>query len=177
MKLMVRLGYDVAKHDGSTGSVLSTIDPAEHNKRRRVWDRAFTPTALKSYQPMLQNRVAQLVTALDARSGKEIDLAEWLAYMALDFMGDFAYGGMFNFMRDGDPEGFRHMGEKFTFVGELLGSISWIKPVVLALPRATGPLLDTGVRVAKQRQAEGSSHGKKDLFYYLVSFPSRMGRR
>jgi hypothetical protein len=147
MKLTVRLGYDVAKHDGSTGSVLSTIDPAEHNKRRRVWDRAFTPTALKSYQPMLQNRVAQLVAALDARSGKEIDLAEWLAYMALDFMGDFAYG-----------------------------SISWIKPVVLALPRATGPLLDTGVRVAKQRQAEGSSHGKKDLFYYLVSFPSRMGR-
>jgi cytochrome P450 len=155
--------------DGATGSLLSTVDPSEHNRRRRVWDRAFTPAALKEYHPMLHERIHQLVGALSTRADQNIDLAEWLAYMALDFMGDFAYGGMFNFMRDGDPNGFRFMGEKFVGAAETLGSIPWVKPIVVALPRATGPLIETAFKIAALRKAEGAGNGKKDLFYYLVS--------
>jgi hypothetical protein len=162
-------GYDVAKPDGISSSVLSTIDPGEHGKKRRVWDLAFTSSALKSYEPMLQKRTSQLVAALKARTNQRIDLAEWLAFMALDYMGDFAWGGYFEFMRDGDPDGFRTLAEKFVNVIETVGTIPWVKPIIVALPRQTGKLLDTSFRVAKERQKTGSSNGQKDLFYYLVS--------
>lgn len=118
---------------------------------------------------MLQKRTSQLVAALKSRTNQPIDLAEWLAFMALDYMGDFAWGGYFEFMRDGDPDGFRALAEKFVNVIETLGTIPWLKPIIVALPRQTGKLLETSFRVAKERQETGSSNGQKDLFYYLVS--------
>lgn len=50
-----------------------------------------------------------------------------------------------------------------------MGSLPWIKPTIVALPRQTGKLVGTSFRIAKQRQEEWSLNGQKDLFYYLVS--------
>jgi hypothetical protein len=40
--------------------------------------------ALRDYQPMVLNRLAQLTEQLDAREGKIIDLNEWLGYFVWD---------------------------------------------------------------------------------------------
>ena len=49
-------------------------------RRRRPWNRAFSGTALKEYNPMIQTRVQELGDALAARRGQVVDLAEWIGF-------------------------------------------------------------------------------------------------
>jgi hypothetical protein len=153
---------------GATPSVLGLIDPVEHSKRRRIWDRAFTPAAIKSYERLLQSRTQELMSRLEAREGQKIDIAEWFSFMALDFMGDFVFGGLFNFMEQGsDPAEFGKVGIKFVTVAEALGTIPWSNAIVQALPKVGFPLhIMAGEALRKRKQ---KSSGTKDLFYYLVS--------
>jgi cytochrome P450 len=76
----VAQGYEVAKPAGAAGSLLSMIEPTGHAERRKIWDRAFTPNAIKSYEPLLAARVSELLENLSARLGTEVDLAEWVRY-------------------------------------------------------------------------------------------------
>ena len=64
-----------------------------HAQRRRPWDRAFSMSALRSYQQPVNNRLAQLCEQLDAHQGEPIDLHTWLGYLVYDVMTDLAYGG------------------------------------------------------------------------------------
>jgi hypothetical protein len=71
-------GYAVEHLEGTKGSLLSQMTTAGHAERRKIWDRAFTPSALQSYVPLLDGRVSELVDQLSARIGTEIDIAEWV---------------------------------------------------------------------------------------------------
>jgi cytochrome P450 len=160
-------GSIIGLPEGVIPSLLSLIDPVQHGKRRRLWDRAFTPSALKSYEPMLQARVSELIKYLSEHDGKQIDLAAWAAYMALDFMGDFAFGGLFNFMEKGeDPDDFRKLGEKFLGLSEAFGTIPWSNTLLRALPAVKFPLHVMAYSVLQQRKSTPPT--TKDLLYYLV---------
>jgi hypothetical protein len=150
--------------------LIAILDPVEHSKRRRLWDKAFTPSALKSYEVMLQARTQQLVSCLSTRAGPqtEIDLAQWLSYMALDFMGDFVFGGLFNFMEQGcDPTEFGKAGVKFFGIAEAWGMMPWSNAILLALPNMVFPLHVKAEEALRKRKDKPP--GSKDLFYYLVS--------
>jgi cytochrome P450 len=150
--------------------LISISDPVEHSKRRRLWDKAFTPSALKSYEVMLQARTQELVSCLSARAGpqKQIDVAQWLSFMALDFMGDFVFGGAFDFMEQGvDPTDFGKAGVKFFGVTEAWGMVPWSNAIFLALPKTTFPLHVKAEEALKKRRE--NPRGLRDLFYYLVS--------
>jgi cytochrome P450 len=159
---MVMTPYD------SPGSLINVIQPAEHDKIRRVWDRAFTAKAIQSYEPMLQGRVEQLMTNLTSRTGHPIDLGEWFGLFSMDFMGDFAFGGMFHKMADGkDVEGFHGSLFEFLMAYEMFGSVPWIRPIVQALPASKAEEMQRMAgRVAGERQKRGSQ--TRDLFSYLV---------
>jgi hypothetical protein len=153
---------------GVTPALLFIMNSADHGKRRRIWDRAFTPSALKSYEPMMQARVDELNTRLSERHGQEIDLAAWLAYLSLDVMGDFAFGGVFNFLNRGeDPEGFSKLGEKFLGLVEALGTIPWINVLLQALPEPPFPLHIMAEKLLQKRKVTPPK--TKDLLYHLVS--------
>jgi hypothetical protein len=94
--------------------------------------------------------------------------------LALDFMGDFAYGGAFNTMRaGGDTNGVRKNTEKGVNVMEALGTVSWVRPLVLALPQNSArAMMQASLRVAEARRAQGAS--ARDLFYYLVRLAPRV---
>jgi hypothetical protein len=147
---------------------MGIVDPVEHSKRRRIWDRGFTPAALKSYEPMLRKRVDLFVNALSRRTGQRVDMSEWAAFMTFDFMGDFAYGGAFNFIEDGvDERGIRHIVEKGAGVPGLLGCIPWIKPIATVIPTKTNMLFDMGAQIVERRKVAGATQAK-DLLYYMV---------
>jgi cytochrome P450 len=150
---------------------MGIVDPIEHSKRRRIWDRGFTPSALKSYEPMLRKRTDQLVKALSGRTGQRIDMAEWASFMSFDFMGDFAYGGAFNFIEDGvDKQGIRHMVERGAGMPGVLGCIPWVRPIVTALPTKTNMLFRMAAQIVHSRKAAGATEAK-DLIYYMVWLP------
>jgi cytochrome P450 len=150
--------------------VLSTIDPAEHGRRRRAWDRAFTTTAVKSYEPLLAARLDEFVACMDARLEQRVDLAEWIRFLSLDFMGDFAYGGSLHFLRDGqDKDGFfRTLIDGLT-IGAVLGRIPWCRAFIHLLPNGKmSKMRSASLQMVEHRKQSGS-HTHKDLFTYLVS--------
>jgi cytochrome P450 len=167
--LTIYAGAQVNVPYHSKGSVVSVIDPAEHSKRRRVWDRAFTPNAVKSYEPMLQIRLDQLMAAFNQRAGSPIDIAEWFGLFSIDFMGDFAFGGMFNNMVHGeDVQGLHKSMVQSLHMIEIMGSVPWVRPIVQALPSTKAKeIQQMGLSVARERKKQGSQI--RDLFYYLVS--------
>jgi cytochrome P450 len=165
--------YYVVQAYDHPGSLL-TLPPAEHSKRRRLWDRAFTPGSLASYTPLLHYRVSELIHNLSVRSGnnRQVDLAEWLSFMALDFMGDFAYGSVFHFMRDGeDLTGFKRMVEDGVGFTELIGAMPWVRPIFVALPTPTHTLFEAAHTVGQRRKQRGTT--VKDLFYYILGEDGR----
>jgi cytochrome P450 len=161
-------GYQVHVPYDTDGSLIDIIDPAAHSKRRRIWERAFTPNAIKSYEPMLQARLNQLMVNFVSRVGQPIDIAEWFGFFSLDFMGDFGFGGSFDFMaRGADTDGFHKFIEQTSGVIEMAGMIPWIRPLLQRLP-ASKPkqFQQMALRVAEKRKEEGSQI--RDLFHYLV---------
>jgi len=74
--------YTVTTLHGSTGNLITVIDPQEHAQRRKIWDRSMNTSALLGYRDMLSARITQLVQQLEKRQGSETDLAWWLSCLS-----------------------------------------------------------------------------------------------
>jgi cytochrome P450 len=152
----------------SEGSVLAIVSPAEHSKRRRIWDKAFTPAAVSSYQPLLQGRITEFIDQLYARVDKPLDLAEWTGLMATDFMGDFALGGIFSSMEHGaDHANIHKLGTRILGQAESFGSLPWLRPIFARLAQLGGlKFRQVAAEAVSARMENGSQ--TRDMFYYLV---------
>ncbi|KAG6845405.1 hypothetical protein H0H87_009752 [Tephrocybe sp. NHM501043] len=64
-------------------SLVGLRNPQAHARLRRIWSRGFTPGALRSYQPILNRRVDQLLEHLAAHTGETVDLAKWISWFAI----------------------------------------------------------------------------------------------
>jgi cytochrome P450 len=163
--------YKVTKPPGTAGGLLFMTDQAEHAQRRKVWDRAFNPSSLKGYEPMLANRTRQLSDNIRDRTadGSTLDLAEWFAFFSFDFMGDFALGGAFDMMAKGeDPNGNIEATVLAIRGTEIAGTMPWLSPFLLALPRPEGAKRQLGLAKAQMiKRREGGSLNK-DLFYHIL---------
>ena len=49
----------------------------EHLERRKPWQRAVTPSAVKGYEPVIVARIHQLIRALEEQQG-EVRLDSWI---------------------------------------------------------------------------------------------------
>jgi hypothetical protein len=118
---------------------------------------------------MLENRVGQLLGRFTAQEGQVMDIAKWFGYATMDFMGDFAYGGVFNTVTTGrDDDGFHEFGIAGTRAAELAGFVPWVRTVLIKLPMG-GPkkVFRKARTVVDIRMSKGSQY--RDLFFYLVS--------
>ena len=63
------------------GNLIGNRYKDRHAEARKAWNRAFTPAAIKDYEPILVRRVGQLVDELKLKSaGGPVDLSLWLSY-------------------------------------------------------------------------------------------------
>lgn len=164
-----RGGRHVATKREGGSNMIDLVIPAEHTQRRKYWERAFTPTAVKDYEPMIEKRVSQLVSALDARKGQNIDLAGWVSFFAVDFMGDLAYDSAFNMLEKGvDEENFQHNLEKGVLDQEALGAIPWIRPFLQYVPDP--PALGKALKISEENiiKRKAKSTMRKDIFFHLL---------
>jgi cytochrome P450 len=159
-------------------ALLFIRDPALHTPRRRIWDRAFNVPALRAYTPLLLSRLSELLSSISAASSTAspgavvapapVDLQHWIHLMALDWMGDFAWGGLFHAMESGhDEAGFAAMGARSVGLLDVLGTVPWVGPLVrLLLPARMRQLRQTAQEVVQRRRREGAR--TRDLFTVLV---------
>lgn len=62
-------------------SVIGYRNAADHSRRRRPWNRAFSSASVRdAFMPVIQHRVHLLGEALAAREGQVLDLTEWMSY-------------------------------------------------------------------------------------------------
>lgn len=166
------IGYNIMEKYGAGHSVVTTPSLSDHARRRRAWDRAFTPAALATYTPMLYERLRQLLKALDnelatfSSPSCTVDLARWVDFFAKDFMGSFAFGGQFEFMTEGDPKGYDKVIKDGVRFSELFGTIPWVRGILSALPVPPLELVQAATQVGRLRKARGTV--VKDLFYYVL---------
>nr|AAX81444.1 high nitrogen upregulated cytochrome P450 monooxygenase 2 [Phanerodontia chrysosporium] len=150
-------------------AMVGARDHAYHMQRRRPWNRAFSATALKEYEPLIYGRVHQLVSALADRQGQVVDIAKWIGYFTYDFMGDMVYGGWTEMLRDGkDEDGLWDVVHRGLDVSAVYGEVPWVSYYASMLPNVGKDLKRMRKMAfdrAKQRYDSGSK--ARDLFYYL----------
>lgn len=87
-------------------SVFETRNKTEHDKRRRVWDRAFTKNCLLIYEFKIETHINQLLRNIESLDGQLVNVSKWFTYFSLDVIGDLAFSKGFG-MLDGQDEGKR----------------------------------------------------------------------
>ncbi|KAJ7865617.1 cytochrome P450 [Mycena olivaceomarginata] len=151
------------------GYIIGVRDLKLHAEARKPWNKAFNPTAVKGYEPILIRRVTQLVESLRAQETRSVNLSKWLSFFSFDFMGDMVFGGGFELMRDQDKDGVWHKMERGLYLPTLTQQIPWsigFLPYLPMVDQERNALEKFGLDQAKRRLQEGSVHN--DLFYYLI---------
>lgn len=118
---------------------LSTIrDKAARDRRRRVWDSAFSAKALRNYEARVTSYAHQLESNIAAfgTSKTGIEMSQYFHFFAFDVMSDLAFGKSFGMLKSGKThyvvdlmlEGIAALGP--------LGPIHWIYPIGPLIPGA-----------------------------------------
>ncbi|KAF5340888.1 hypothetical protein D9758_012174 [Tetrapyrgos nigripes] len=155
--------------DAAARSLISLRNTKEHATRRRPWNQAFSSTALKEYEPLINARTSQLAGALGQQSNS-VNLTKWIFYFAYDMMSDFIFGGATEMMRDGDVGGLWPMLEEAQKTGLLFSHVPWFGQLLFRTPFLAGNrrrMIACSTQFARNRKARRPIH--KDLFYYLYN--------
>ena len=94
---------------GQPHNIVTTADVEDHARMRQVLNHAFTPTALKAQEPIIESYVDLLITRLREKAisselpSNEIilNIVDWYNYTAFDIVGDLGFGEPFNCLKDG----------------------------------------------------------------------------
>ncbi|KAI0821898.1 high nitrogen upregulated cytochrome P450 monooxygenase 2 [Trametes gibbosa] len=148
--------------------LVGIMNTDEHLERRKSWARAFTPAALKEYQPMLAARAMQLADALGRQDG-EADISRWVNCFSYDFMSDMAFGGGSELLRDGDAENTGwHILDNSLPAATFTSHVPWLGPYLGRIPMLTAAqaqMVSHCKGLTLRRLRQGSA--LKDIFHYL----------
>ncbi|TBU25227.1 high nitrogen upregulated cytochrome P450 monooxygenase 2 [Dichomitus squalens] len=152
-------------HDGLP--MVGIQDTEEHLRRRRPWTRGLNSTALKEYEPLMAERVAELVASLITLQDKVILLDQQFAQFSHKFMSDMAFGDKSKIMH-GDQKKFWSLLDDGVVFAAFFSHVPWLGFYVMLLPMVAAPLqafLSRCREFAIRRIKQGSTN--RDLFYYL----------
>lgn len=81
---MLFIVWDAGHNPYGARNMISIRDPHEHARRRKPWNRAFSTTAVKDFEPTAQKRAYQLMRMLEekAKANEPIDLLRWMQAFA-----------------------------------------------------------------------------------------------
>ncbi|KAJ6460899.1 high nitrogen upregulated cytochrome P450 monooxygenase 2 [Mycena sanguinolenta] len=163
--------YESGRHKDTPPAIVCLSGEA-HTAKRRVWNRAMTSACIREYEPLIVKRASQLVSCLhDRTSSSTVDLVHWLDLFAYDLMGDLAFGGGFEMLRDGrDVDGVGERIRGYTKASYLTGQLPWIVGTMHLFPQVAREIQqfnDFGQNLAIQRMKNGAV-GTMDLWYHLA---------
>ncbi|KAJ7446658.1 high nitrogen upregulated cytochrome P450 monooxygenase 2 [Mycena galericulata] len=152
--------YEMGRHSSTPPTIVSLTGDA-HTTKRRVWNRALASSSLREYEPLIVKRTSQLVSRLEDQNGMNVDIVHWFDLLTLDLMGDLAFGGGFEGLREGEDVG--SVGERirgFMAASSLSAQIPWIISTLHLFPqvgRTIQDFNDFGQSLAIQRIQKGAA--------------------
>ncbi|KAJ7254709.1 cytochrome P450 [Mycena haematopus] len=161
--------YESGRHKDTPPAIVCLSGEA-HAAKRRVWNRAMTSSCMREYDPLIVKRASQLVSRLRDQTSS-VDIVHWLDLFAYDLMGDLAFGGGFEMLRDGrDVDGVGERIRGYTKASTLTGQVPWIVSTIHLFPqvgREIQQFNDFGQTLAIQRMKNGAV-GTMDLWYHIA---------
>ncbi|KAG8219853.1 cytochrome P450 [Butyriboletus roseoflavus] len=156
-------------------SLISTRDLQRHAVLRKAWNKAFANAPLRDYEELMLSRARQLIGTLKTICKEQggvacVDIAIWIGYFTFDFMGDMAFGGGFELMRDGDSQQLLPNMSRSLYYACLCQAVPWFTRVLRNLPYFGAPMRalgSFGFQRAKIRYDQEPD--RKDLFYHLIA--------
>lgn len=120
-------------------SLQTTRDKADHNRRRRIWDRAFSVKTINGYHPRVVAHLDEFERELANKQHQAIDVTDWFNFLSFDVMGDVSFGTEFNLVKTGKM----HFAiETIRAGGVPLGIMSpvpWLFRLIASIPGAMRP--------------------------------------
>ena len=127
-----------------TVSLQTTRDRADHNRRRRIWDRAFSVKAINGYEPRVVRHINELERKLaTGKQGRhaavEVDVTNLFNFLIFDIMGDVSFGVEFNLVKTGKMHfAIEKMRAGMVPVG-ILSPVPWLFRMMTAIPGVLRP--------------------------------------
>ncbi|GJJ15315.1 hypothetical protein Clacol_009591 [Clathrus columnatus] len=155
-------------------SLFALVDVKEHSERRKLWERGMNSSALQQYRDIVIRRTQQFVDIVSKTGelGHNFDLAGWFSLLSFDIMGDLAFNGRFQLLKEGpqsEAVKFMDIARQSLFTQECFGMIPWIRQYVNFLPQKNKADVLWVRKFSKdtleQRMKEGPK--MKDLLYNL----------
>nr|GAT58504.1 predicted protein [Mycena chlorophos] len=161
---------------------LLTLTGEPHTHRRRIWNRGMTASSLKDFEAILSLRMTLMLERFDgfAAEQKPIDLAEWCNYLTVDFMGDVAFGGGFELMRDGeDRDGMFRIVKMGIKAMSIQAQMPWISPTLKLLPgfKEVPERLHEFSNSRAEARVKAGAKTHKDMWYHLMDEEGKETRR
>ncbi|OTA99276.1 hypothetical protein M426DRAFT_325260 [Hypoxylon sp. CI-4A] len=74
----------------------------DHNMRRRIWDKGFSPKALAIYEERVVQYAEVLAAQIErlAQGGAPVNVSDWFYWFTFDVMGEFAFARSFGMLQD-----------------------------------------------------------------------------
>ncbi|ETN43117.1 uncharacterized protein HMPREF1541_02275 [Cyphellophora europaea CBS 101466] len=117
-------------------SMHTTRDRQQHDRRRKVWSPAFSPSALRGYETRVQKYNDQLIDGLaEGKFGKEVNVSEVFNWYSFDAMGDLAFGRSFDCLTSAETHwAIKLLNEGMKPAG--LGMPTWFFQFIISIPGA-----------------------------------------
>ncbi|KAJ7444864.1 cytochrome P450 [Mycena latifolia] len=160
--------YD-ARKDPNAPLNLLILQGEAHANRRRLWNRGMSTESLKEYEAIIAKRATQLLNCIDeSLDPNRINLSAWISYFSFDFMGDMAFGGGFELMKDETAR--RTLWpilERFSIIASIYCHVPWAARSLALIPLPSRDRLrQLGSNTAVRRL--NSTVTTKDLWYHLM---------
>ncbi|KAH8691814.1 cytochrome P450 [Talaromyces proteolyticus] len=84
-------------------SLQMTRDKSFHSKRKQVWEKGFTSSALSQYEPRILHHSLVMAHQLSKRTQQPEDITKWIQFFGFDVMGDLVFGKSFRMLEEGRP--------------------------------------------------------------------------
>ncbi|KMU77556.1 hypothetical protein CISG_01314 [Coccidioides immitis RMSCC 3703] len=144
-------------------------DKKVHDARRKVFSKAFTPTALREYEERVVVHCEEFVRQMSRLSGKPFDASEWFKYFAFDVMGDLGLGKEFHMMTTETNRWIPTLLEtSMKHVGPT-SPVPWMAPILHKMPwagKGARAWLEFVGSQVKQRTQKKSD--KRDILSHLI---------
>lgn len=149
----------------------STRNLKEHELRRKVFNKAFSPAALVAYEERITPLSNLFCEQISNFKGKEFDATAWMKYFAFDAMGELGLGESFHML---DKEDNRWVPDLLMAgMADIaqLQVIPWTTPILHRIPFIAGGPRNFIQFVEDQmlaRKKKGTQQ-KQDILGYLLA--------
>ncbi|KAK4553132.1 hypothetical protein LTR86_009859 [Recurvomyces mirabilis] len=168
-------------HTPTGAQNILVADRQTHVRQRRLLSHAFSESALREQEPILQMYAKKLLVQLsDRRRSGPVDLVAWLTFTSFDLIGHMSFGENFGCLDNGDYAPFvkaiTGMASELTFNQMAkywgLSSVSHFLTPKAALGQRRKHI-GTAMQTVARRVAQGSEH--RDFLHYVLSANDEKG--